>query len=257
MKSFEELCKENYGRIFKYIFSITKNKEATEDLIQEVFTIAYEKGRIFLNHEKPAGFLYKTARNITLTYIKGLKRQETLAKEYLYENATKEGEPYQKLLREQDQKIDETRYTGGLKLHESRTFVSSGEELIKEAGTDGFIRNNNKVLGGYVYNDSTFHFDGEAVLKDGTQMGYQFGNYVKGTFSDTYLNIGDANSYREWEYTTKSGVKVSLALSENKALVIADLPDSYVTINLLSGTQKGITDKMLEEFADLFDFSKI
>lgn len=112
MKSFEELCKENYGRIFKYIFSITKNKEATEDLIQEVFTIAYEKGRIFLNHEKPAGFLYKTARNITLTYIKGLKRQETLAKEYLYGNATKEGEPYQKLLREQDQKIDETRYTG-------------------------------------------------------------------------------------------------------------------------------------------------
>ena len=70
-----------------------------------------------------------------------------MAKEYLYENATKEGEPYQKLLREQDQKIDETRYTGGLKLHESRTFVSSGEELIKEAGTDGFIRNNNKVLG--------------------------------------------------------------------------------------------------------------
>ncbi|WP_242971587.1 RNA polymerase sigma factor [Acetivibrio saccincola] len=56
--------------------------------------------------------MYKTARNITLTYIKGLKRQETLAKEYLYENATKEGEPYQKLLREQDQKIDETRYTG-------------------------------------------------------------------------------------------------------------------------------------------------
>jgi len=144
-----------------------------------------------------------------------------------------------------------------LKLHESRTFISSGEELIKEAGTGDFIKNNNIVLGGYVYNDSTFHFDGEAVLKDGTQMGYQFGNYVKGTFSDTYLNIGDANSYREWEYTTKSGVKVSLALSENKALVIADLPDSYVTINLLSGTQKGITDKMLEEFADLFDFSKI
>jgi hypothetical protein len=144
-----------------------------------------------------------------------------------------------------------------LKLHESRTIITDGEELTKEAGTGSFYRNNNKVLSGYVYNDGTFHFDGEAMLNDGTWIDYQFGNYVKGTFSDTYLNVGDANSYREWEYTTDSGVKVSLALGRNKALVIADLPNSYVTINVLSGTQNGITDKMLEEFANLFDYSEI
>ena len=106
-----------------------------------------------------------------------------------------------------------------------------------------------------MFTTTALSLDGEAVLKDGTQMAISL-KLCKGTFSDTYLNIGDANS-QGVEYTTKSGVKVSLALSENKALVIADLPNSYVTINLLSGTQKGITDKMLEEFVDLFDFSKI
>jgi len=35
MKTFEELCQENYSRIYKYIFSMTGSKESTEDLIQE------------------------------------------------------------------------------------------------------------------------------------------------------------------------------------------------------------------------------
>jgi len=57
----------------------------------------------------------------------------------------------------------------------------------------------------------------------------------KPCFSDTYLNIGDASSYAEWEYKTGSGQKVSLALGDTKALVIADLKNSYVVINVLSG----------------------
>lgn len=86
MKTFEELCQENYSRIYKYIFSMTGSKESTEDLIQEVFIAAYEKGEAFLRHEKPAAFLYKTARNMTVTYLKNLKRQRISAMEYLSEN---------------------------------------------------------------------------------------------------------------------------------------------------------------------------
>ncbi len=163
-------------------------------------------------------------------------------------------------------KLEEIIAKYGLALHKSMTIVESSEELISKADTGNFLENaNNTVMGGYVYNDGTFHYDGEAILKNGSKIEYQFGNYVKGTFSDTYLNVGNADSYKEWLYTTSSGVKVSLALSESKALVIADLGDSFLTINVLTGTgrnelleaKKSITDENLQEFADLFDYSVI
>jgi hypothetical protein len=59
-------------------------------------------------------------------------------------------------------------------------------------------------------------------------------------------------------------VDVTLALSDSKALVIADLENSYVIINALSGTEGDdssvsgvITAQVLQEFADSFDYSKI
>ncbi len=110
MKSFEELCQENYKKIYKYVFGMTGSKEATEDLIQEVFTVAYEKGEVFIQHEKPLAFLYRTARNLTLTY---LKRQKASAIEPLSENiANDDTDLCEKLLMELDMKIDETAYTG-------------------------------------------------------------------------------------------------------------------------------------------------
>ncbi|HHV29341.1 RNA polymerase sigma factor [Acetivibrio mesophilus] len=113
MKTFEELCQENYSRIYKYIFSMTGSKESTEDLIQEVFMVAYEKGETFLQHEKPVAFLYKTARNMSLTHLKNLKRQRISSMEYLSENIPKEDTDLcETLLMELDRKIDETAYTG-------------------------------------------------------------------------------------------------------------------------------------------------
>jgi hypothetical protein len=156
----------------------------------------------------------------------------------------------------------------GLKLHTSMTIVESADALYKTAGTgrflDGAVGGSSGMLGGYVYNDGTFHYDGQAVLSGGIVIDYQLGNYIKGTFSDTYLNIGDAGAYKEWQYATKSGVTVSLALSDGKALVIADLKTSFVTVNVLSGTSGAllpgagtITAGQLEQFADSIDFSKI
>jgi hypothetical protein len=156
----------------------------------------------------------------------------------------------------------------GLKLHESMTVVGSAGELYEAAGTGGFLTaangGSNTQLGGYVYNDGTFHFDGEAFLEAGKNIPYQFGNYVKGTFSDTYLNVGNADVYRERAYTTSGGMEVSLAISENKSLVIADLPNSFVVINVLTGSENGgsfggsaITLEDLQGFADMFDFSMI
>jgi RNA polymerase sigma-70 factor (ECF subfamily) len=108
MRSFEELCRENYSRIYKYIFAMTGSREASEDLLQDVFTVAFEKGRTFLEHENPPAFLYRTARNLTLTY---LRRQRQYPSEALDDTvAGNGGELLDLLMREQDRHIDETAY---------------------------------------------------------------------------------------------------------------------------------------------------
>ncbi len=177
---------------------------------------------------------------------------------------TKKYPMYLVYTQEMADKLEEIVKKYRLTLHSSMTLVDSREKLIKQANTGDFVGNANTVLGGYVYNDGTFQFDGEAILKNSSRIAYQFGNYIKGTFSSTYLNIGDANVYREWAYKTSSGVEVSLALGEDKSLVIADLKNSYAVINVLSGTggndssvSGSITAEVLQEFADSFDYSQI
>ncbi|MGE4485691.1 MAG: hypothetical protein AB7C97_11340 [Oscillospiraceae bacterium] len=165
-------------------------------------------------------------------------------------------------------KLEEITVKYGLKLHESIVIAETPDQLIAEAGVGDFIISGqggiNIAYGGYVYNDGTFHYDGEAIIDSGKVIDYQFGNYVKGTFSDTYLNVGDASSYEEWTYKTSGGVSVSLALGESKALVIVDLNNSFVTVNVLAGTAEdevfgsdSITKEDLQAFADLFDLSQI
>ena len=70
---FEEICRENYAGIYNYILAKTGNREAAEDITQDVFLIAFQKGSAFLSHEKPVAFLYATAKNLVLEYYKSSK----------------------------------------------------------------------------------------------------------------------------------------------------------------------------------------
>ncbi len=191
-------------------------------------------------------------------------------------------------------KLEEIITKYDLTLHTSRELYDSVDALMALSGTGNFIADPSGLprMSGYVYDDGTFHYDGEAVLSDEQSFSYQFGNYVKGTFSDVYLNVGDADGYDEWTYETSSGITVSLALGETKSLLIAELDNSFVTVNILNGarsqnmiddggftqeeidelkendpksyadkydfyTKNGLTREDLEAFADLFDFSVI
>jgi RNA polymerase sigma-70 factor (ECF subfamily) len=111
MNSFEDLCRDNYGRIYRYIFAMTGNREASEDLLQDVFTVAFEKGDAFLSHENPPGFLYRTARNLTLTYI---KRSRTAPQALDESVAAGGGDLFEQLVRRQDSRIDETAVAGDI-----------------------------------------------------------------------------------------------------------------------------------------------
>lgn len=128
-----------------------------------------------------------------------------------------------------------------------------------------FMAADNTAWSGYIYEDGTFHFDGEAELHGYGKIDYQFGRAVRGTFNDVTLNVGDLSDFQEWNYQTSCGVTVTLGLGAwNRSLLIADLGDSFVTVNVLTGMEGddtfssgGIGRAELEALADLFDFTAL
>ena len=152
-------------------------------------------------------------------------------------------------------KLDEIIAKYGLKLHTSMLTLTPDEQLTELIGAE------NRAFSGYMYEDGTFKFDGILALPDCGNVEYQFQRCVRGSFTDIALNIHNIGDYAEWSYTTKDGTPALLALSPYKSLIIVDLPDCFVTINVLAGTETpsekansfGAAD--LEHFADSFDFS--
>lgn len=134
----------------------------------------------------------------------------------------------------------------------------------------GFFRENVVPYSGYIYENGTFRFDGDAELGAGELKGYgpieyQFSRSVKGTFDDVALNIGDLGGFEEWGYRAADGTSVTLGLGErNRSLILADLGDSFVLVNVLAGRQGDdvfssgpIGREELEELADSFLYSAL
>ncbi|MBQ3276956.1 MAG: hypothetical protein IJH47_07890 [Oscillospiraceae bacterium] len=159
------------------------------------------------------------------------------------------------------QALDEITARYGLKLHTSLADFDSEDDLYSLLGTRPFI-SNCAAISGYVYEDGSFQGDGTSVA--GRCYEYQFGRYVKGSFSEVTLHVGNPNDYEEWMYTTSGGVAVQLSLGPSRCVLMADLPESFVAVNLLGGTlgdslfmPDPVTRSDLETFAELFDFSAI
>ncbi len=128
-------------------------------------------------------------------------------------------------------------------------------------GVDGNVRW--EFGGGYLYDDGTFAMEGRVAWKGSSLLcvtDYQFERTMKGSFNPVTLNVGGIEEYHEWEYLSESGQAVLLANSSLKALIIAERDNSFIVVNvlgdLLSDTFE-MSDEMLEELADLFDFSAI
>lgn len=158
-------------------------------------------------------------------------------------------------------KLDEITGKYNLKLHQSMDDFYDNNDLIQLVNGD-FMGSKNQVESGYVYNDGSFHYDGMFTLDNGNQVNYQFSDMKKGYFSEPVLNVGDANEYEEWNYQTKNGEEVYLALGKEKGLIITERKESFVAVNVLAGTEEGflgdypsISKEELEEMADSFDFS--
>lgn len=169
---------------------------------------------------------------------------------------------YQVYTQEMADKLDEIAAKYDLKLHTDLLDIYTNEALCAQVGGD--FLGNNQVYSSYIYEDGTFLFDGAIELDSYGHLDYQFLRCVRGSFTDILLVIGNVNDYTEWSYTTACGLPVTLAISPNKSLMIVNLPDSFVTINVLAGTETSEYDifssgafnaEYLERFADSFDFN--
>nr|WP_326166393.1 hypothetical protein [uncultured Oscillibacter sp.] len=155
-----------------------------------------------------------------------------------------------------------------LKLHERMEEVLPEETWTIAAGD--FCRENVTPYSGYIYENGTFRFDGEAELGAGELKGYgtieyQFSRSVKGTFDDVALNIGDLSDFEEWGFQAADGTSVALGLgARDRSLILADLGDSFVLVNVLTGEQGDDTfscgpigREELEALADSFIYSAL
>lgn len=71
--AFEVLYKRYNQLVYKIAFSILKNKENSEDVMQNVFTKIYELPEIKLPDNKEASWLYTVTKNETITKLRKLK----------------------------------------------------------------------------------------------------------------------------------------------------------------------------------------
>lgn len=116
--------------------------------------------------------------------------------------------------------------------------------------------------GSYWYDNGAFKLEGSVSIPggNGEHIDYQLMRYMKGYIAvGAYLNIGDAENYDYWEYTTSGGIKVVLLCSPEKSIIVADYENSTLAINILGSYYGGdFTERTdLEAFAETFDFSVI
>ena len=161
---------------------------------------------------------------------------------------------YQVYTQEMADKLEEIAAKYGLRLHTDMIDdIYTDQALCDQVG--GNFLGKNHAYSTYMYEDGTFKFDGSLSLDEYGEVEYQFLRCVYGTFTDIILNIGNVADYIQWNDTTKSGMPVTFALAPHKALVLVDLPDCFVSINVLAGTQDAFLATDLEALADSFDFS--
>ncbi len=161
-------------------------------------------------------------------------------------------------------KIDEITAKYGLSLHSGFKEMSFedgntviGDFVITDYDHEEFSDDAySSILSGYMYDDGTFRYDGIFNATAGRlSVDYQFSRSVKGVFDPVFLNIGDIEDYQEQMIVTDSGVELTAAISEYKSVIIAEFDSCFVTINVMGGTDIGITFDDLKDLANTFDFS--
>lgn len=169
---------------------------------------------------------------------------------------------YNVYTQEMADKLDQIAAKYDLRLYNSQTTGNMNmiaEKLIVNDDTAFSDSAYNTMVDGWVFDDAgTFSYDGIFDTSAGRlSVNYQFRCSVKGIFDPVFLNIGDVEDYQEQVIVTNSGVQLVAGLSEYKAVMIAEFDACLVSINVMNGTDVGLTFDDLKDLANTFDFSVI
>lgn len=78
---FEQLFKSQYARLVYYAAQIIDNKEAAEDIVQNVFMMLWAGGKVFPNDKACKSFLYTSVRNACLNWMRHARVEEKYLQE--------------------------------------------------------------------------------------------------------------------------------------------------------------------------------
>lgn len=109
-----------------------------------------------------------------------------------------------------------------------------------------------KLYSGYYFEGGTFALEGDAAL-NGSTFDFQYRCSMKNALDYVHLSVGNIEDYEQWNYALPDETVVLLALSKDKALILADQDSYFASINILN--PQGMTKEALEALASSFDFS--
>lgn len=169
-------------------------------------------------------------------------------------------------------KVDEIMAKYGLTHYKDITYIDSIEEFCRELGYEE-IFSSGKVISasGYYYDEGSFNLEGVHELDDGTLVLYSILRNVRGALHPNVINIGNAASYSENQYRTKTDVDISMFTryetyedasgyeQGEQAILLTDRPQSRVTINIISARDDGAIPPIekLEEFTECIRYDLI
>lgn len=157
----------------------------------------------------------------------------------------------------------------------TRLYINwEAEDMFSALGIPGIFRSSPQaepfLYGGYFTQDGSFNISGYLDLSDegsawSGPVDFQYLCARRGTFLDGfYMGLGDIGSYEQWHYTTGSGIDILLAMNTERALILADREECFISVNIMSlGTgdslsgERPMSREVLEHVAELFDLSQV
>ena len=79
--AFNALYWHYHGALYANVLKLTKDKQATEDIVQEVFTALWSKRHCLDETREPGGWLFLTSYNKSVNYLKRKLKESLVRKE--------------------------------------------------------------------------------------------------------------------------------------------------------------------------------
>lgn len=152
----------------------------------------------------------------------------------------------------------------GLRVPESFRSVWS-KDLYDMTGSPDFLPLDGESRAGMWYEGGFLSITNSAALDNGKTVNYSLIRSVRGMFNESAQFVLEQGISEEWQYTTADGTTVTLDLGPNRSVLMAELPNSFVYVNIRGGTENNdptrdftspntLTRADLEAFAERIDF---